>query len=134
MIAELVDYEPDDPDSWVSSRIERRQNVYSVSVVLAECDRGTYPRIGINTPSCYSSLSLRPDGPERLEVFSDDAHSARESSVCGPEERWLRTVIPEDLRRELDRFVNYEALGYTNNSDVVETALRRFLESERDTE
>ena len=134
MIAELISY---DSSRWGEGRIEqieRSHDVRSVEVTLAESDGEQYPRLSISTPSCYSSVGMREDGPVRLELFDEQAHDARGSAVCGPDERWVRTVVDADLRRSLDEFVRFESVEYDTLGDVLTEALERFHDAEVDSE
>jgi hypothetical protein len=76
------------------------------------------------------SVALREDAETRLDCYTEQAHDARGSAVCGPEERWIRTTIDADLRRTLDEFVRYETLAYDTVGDVLREALARFVEAE----
>lgn len=131
MIAELVAYDTGRYDDGRKERVERSHDVRSVSVRLTEDNDGKqYPRLHINTPSSARSVGMRQDGPVRLDIFDSQAHSARGSAVCGPEERWIRTVIDADLRRTIDEFVRYETLEYSTVGDVLRAALERFVDEE----
>ena len=56
-------------------------------------DPSTGGHIGISTPSSYASTALF----ERLDIYSAVVDNARGSAVCGPDERWLNVVIPDEL-------------------------------------
>lgn len=130
MIAELVTYDAGRLSDHRVEHVERRHDALSVRVTLAEYDGGTYPRVSLATPSCWSSIGLRDDGPVRLEVFDDDAHNARSSAVYPPGKRWLRTTVDEELYRTIDEFVTYESMDYNTVGDVVREALNRFVDAE----
>jgi len=131
MIAELVSYDSGLSDDRRVEHLERMHDVRSVQVKLCQNGDGeAFPRVKINSPSSARSVALREDGETRLDVFAEQAHTARGSAVCGPEERWIRTTIDADLRRMIDEFVRYEALEYDTVGDVVREALVRFVEAE----
>jgi len=131
MIAELVSYDSGLSDSGRVEHLDRTHNVRSVQVRLCENGDGeAYPRVKINSPSSARSVALREDGKTRLDLYTDQAHDARGSAACGPEERWIRTTVDADLRRTIDEFVRYETQAYDTAGDVVREALERFVEAE----
>lgn len=105
---------------------ERLSNVRRIHV--RPTPEGHY-RLSIDTPSSHRGTSIGLDDclVRELELFDDEVHDARGSSVCGPDEVWLKTVIDRDLDARLDEFVRSN-VEYLNNSEVVAAALEEFLE------
>jgi len=100
MIAELVSYDRGRSEPGRVEHVDRTHDVRSVRVRLCTNGDGEpYPRVKINAPSSMRSVALREGAETRLDCYTDQAHDARGSAVCGPEERWIRTVIDADLRR-----------------------------------
>jgi len=131
MIAELVTYDRGPSEAGRVEHVDRTHDVRSVQVRLCENGDGeAYPRVKINSPSTARSVALREDAKTRLDLYTDQAHAARGSAVCGPEERWIHTTVGADLRRTLDEFVRYETQAYDTAGDVVREALVRFVEAE----
>lgn len=91
-------------------------------------DPSTGGHIGIHSPSSSTHTALF----ERVEIYSAKVHDSRGSSVCGPDETWLKTVVPRELDKELFEAVNHDpTVDEYNRSELVEAAVEEYLEDSR---
>jgi hypothetical protein len=88
-------------------------------------DPSTGGHIAIHSPSTSAHTALF----ERVEIYTEDVHEARGSSVCGPEETWLKVVIPKDLDERIYDAIHHDpAADFYNRSTLVEQAVEEFLD------
>lgn len=66
---------------------------------------------------------------QRVDIYSAKVDNERGSSVCGPDETWLKVVIPDALDEQLFEAVNYDTLvDADSRSELVEEALEVYLD------
>lgn len=125
MILEIVKREHEEGNAVLNSdEVERTHNVRSIK--LRAGPDGTY-RLNVDTPRSGRGTSIDPDC-EYIEIFDDDAHRGRGSSVCGAEETWQSTVLTEEQYALLHDIAHHGpdmSLGTTG--DVLERAIEEFL-------
>jgi hypothetical protein len=86
-------------------------------------DPSTGGHLTIESPSTASHTALF----DRVEIYPEDIHDARGSSVCGPDERWLNVVISKSLDERVFEAVHSPTMP-GNTSDFVADALEAYLE------
>ena len=125
MILEIVTREYEEGNTVLNSdEVERTHDVRSIT--LRPGPDGNY-RLGVDTPSSHRGTSIDPDA-ERIEIFDEDAHQARGSAVCGPDETWIRTVVPEERRALLHDIAHHGPdMSLGSVGDVLERAIDEFL-------
>lgn len=68
---------------------------------------------------------------DRVDIYAPLVHDARGASVCGPEETWIRVVIPRDLNNEIHEATTMDAsVEESTHSTLVENAIRAYLDTD----
>lgn len=100
---------------------------HAIEQLKREIDRdpSTGGHIGIHSPKSSAHTALF----ERVDVYADDVHEARGSSTCGPEETWLKVVIPRDLDERIFEAIHEDpTVDVFNRSELIEVAVDEYLQ------